>query len=216
VPDLPPEVAWPAQEGKKLPFLAQIDLARLPLGEGGLLPADGWLFAFALVSNEHLDWDPVVIHHKGPRSALARAERPDEREIWTDWMGESSYELLPLVPRLGLTIDGVRIARQLGEYVTVFATNLLGTTLNAGAAEPRAEGARLAGYLLSDVRGGEGLATDFAEWAELPGDDWMNLVAIKSVGTMEWSDSGTLHLCVRRKDLVAGDFANVFKATTPA
>src|SRR5439155_2070903 len=45
-PDLPPASAWPTHGGKKLVFLAQLDLSAMPRWEGDPLPADGWLYFF--------------------------------------------------------------------------------------------------------------------------------------------------------------------------
>src|SRR6185295_17906881 len=81
VPDLPADLPWPEFEGKKLPFLAQLDLAELPKS---LLPADGWLLVFGWADSPH-DKTPVcVLHHRGPREELKRAVTPREKEIWTD------------------------------------------------------------------------------------------------------------------------------------
>jgi hypothetical protein len=51
LPDLPPGIKWPTYKGKKIPFLAQIDLSSMA-ADTVLLPADGWLYAFGLFDNE--------------------------------------------------------------------------------------------------------------------------------------------------------------------
>src|SRR5262249_49573867 len=52
LPDLPPAVEWPTFKRKKIPFLAQLNLSQLPRSASPLLPRDGHLLAFALLSNE--------------------------------------------------------------------------------------------------------------------------------------------------------------------
>jgi hypothetical protein len=93
VPDLPPAIAWPVFQGKKLPLLAQIDLSALPKSA---LPSDGWLYAFGLCDDDHTPLPVQVIHHRGPRTELVRAARPGEREVWKDWTGNRIYSVVPL------------------------------------------------------------------------------------------------------------------------
>src|SRR5688500_12958589 len=110
VPDLPPEVAWPQIEGKKLLFLAQIDFATVPRWDDSPLPADGWLYAFIMFSTKEKvglpPWKVVVLHHHGVREGLVRAPLPPEDEMWPEWATNhiEGYELVPLQPRLGLSI----------------------------------------------------------------------------------------------------------------
>ena len=64
-----------ADKDKLLPFVAQIDLSAFP-DTGGLLPPDGWLYAFALVTNEDEHYPPphaLFVHH-GKRERIVRAE----------------------------------------------------------------------------------------------------------------------------------------------
>lgn len=93
VPDLPPGIAWPVFQGKKLPLLAQIDLSALPKSA---LPSDGWLYAFGLCDDDHTPLPVLVIHHRGPRTELVRAARPSKREVWKDWTGNRIYSVVPL------------------------------------------------------------------------------------------------------------------------
>ena len=92
VPDLPDNLSWPEFKGKKLPFLAQIDLSKLPKS---LLPAEGWLLVFGLADSEE-DKTPVrILHHRGPREELKRCPIPSKKEIWTD-CGSRTYSVLAL------------------------------------------------------------------------------------------------------------------------
>jgi Domain of unknown function (DUF1963) len=93
VPDLPPDLPWPEFRERKLPFLAQIDLSVMPKS---VLPPDGWLFAFGLCDNHHTPTPIRVLYHQGPRDKLIRAARPAVREIWEDWEGNGTYDVVPL------------------------------------------------------------------------------------------------------------------------
>ena len=92
LPDLPPNLSWPSWKGKKLPFLAQIDLATLPQSP---LPSEGWLFVFSLFGDGATKFK--VIHHRGPRGELVRAGHPSEDEVWADWAFSSVYWVVPFV-----------------------------------------------------------------------------------------------------------------------
>lgn len=208
LPDLPPDFAWPAADGRKLQFLAQLDLADLPRWAGSPLPADGWLYHFGLYENEH-DWVTVVRHHAGPRSALVRQPLPPPGEIWMDRIEWPAYELLPLAGRLGATIDGTRAAKAVGEDPFMFASDLSLAVAEADAQDPPPAGHRDVGWMLGEIDGTDGTTADMAGSLGLPGDDWINLLAIRSRGTMQWGDSGTLYALVRRLDLARGDFSAV-------
>jgi hypothetical protein len=93
VPDLPPDLAWPVFRGRKLPFLAQIDLSALPKS---VLPPDGWLFAFGLCHDDHNPTPIRLLHYRGPRAELVRAPRPADKDIWEDWTGNHIYSVVPL------------------------------------------------------------------------------------------------------------------------
>lgn len=185
VPDLPPTLAWPLYKGKKLPFLAQVDLAALPPGGGSLLPADGWLYAFALHDNveDHQPSPAVVLLHRGDRETLVRAPRPVADEIWPDWTGTAVYEVMPVTGTLGSKAS------------------------RSGAEDARP---RDVGWLFGNVAEMDGTAGSIADDCDLSGDDWIHLMALHSVGSMQWSDCGILYLIGRRSDLAKGDFSSVF------
>ena len=117
VPDLPPGVAWPVVGGRRLTFLAQIDLAATPRWEGSPLPAEGWLYVFAVfATREELGerpWRLVVTHHRGPREALVRAPEPLADEVWPAPFNTEpevpKIRLAPASARLGLTIHAKRL-----------------------------------------------------------------------------------------------------------
>jgi hypothetical protein len=172
VPDLPPELPWPLFDGKKLPFLAQIDLAEAGNSPNQLLPPEGWLFAFGYF-DDGIDNRIAVLHHRGPRTALTRANPPDKTETWPDANGRPRvYDVVPL------------------------------TTQKKKKWE-------VAGWLFGKVDEFFGTAGNFADDQNRSGDDWINLLAIQSVGSMCWSDAGHLYLVIRRQDLARGDFTSI-------
>ena len=224
VPDLPAEIAWPQIEDKKLLFLAQIDLAALPRWERAPLPADGWLYAFVMFSTKEKiglpPWKVVVLHHRGPREALVRAEQPPEDEMWPEWGTEprEGYDHVPLVPRLGLSIglDSLRDAglENLADYVVDDVERVI----------PRRDGDE-GGYLLGHPGIGEESANamvrelvSYGAWLgedeANAADDWMSLLTIYSVGSMQWSDEGEFYVFIRHSDLARGDFSRVRTSMT--
>ena len=188
LPDLPPDRAWPTHKGKKIPFVAQINLADIPAGADSGLPRRGHLYAFALISNEEEHWPPpaAVFLHEGEAASLRRADAPADDDIHPDWTGQRVYETVPakaLPPE-----DRKDTADEDDEYE-----------------EPDKTIGWLQGSM-DDYFGTPGeIADDFFQ----DGDDWINLLALHSRGSMMWSDSGDLYFLIRRSALKARDFANV-------
>ncbi len=188
LPDLPPKVPWPKHHGKKLPLLAQISLSEVPASKRGMLPPDGWLYAFGRLANGPENWPPpvCVMVHRGPREELVRAGRPTNAQVWPDWCDHRVYELIPVAP--------------LGEKQKY-----------RGRGKLRGKG-EMAGWLFGKMDDYFGTPGEMANTAMRDGDDWINLLAIKSKGSMEWSDMGHLYLLIRRSDLAKGDFSGVLAA----
>src|SRR5204863_9679720 len=65
------------------------------------------------------------------------------------------------------------------------------------------------GWLFGEVDEFWGTAGSLAFDSWHSGDDWINLLAIDSVGSMQWSDCGHLYFLIRRSDLAKGDFSKV-------
>jgi len=188
LPDLPPERAWPTHKGKKIPFVAQVNLADIPAGVDSGLPRRGHLYAFALISNEDDHWPPpaAVFLHEGDAASLRRADAPADDDIHPDWTGQRVYET---VPAKALPPEKRK---------------------NTGDDDDEhEEPGKTIGWLqgsMTDYYGTPGeIADDFFQ----DGDDWINLLALHSRGSMEWSDSGDLYFLIRRSALKARDFSNV-------
>jgi hypothetical protein len=190
LPDLPPGVAWPRHRGKRLPFIAQVELSGFS-GAGGLLPPDGWLYAFGLLCDEDHSPPPVAVFtHRGPREALVRTREPKDNDIWPDGGGERVYEMVRVVPSPPKKSAAKRKADPDGDSDS--------------------ESGRTAGWLLGEMSDAFGTPGEAADREFRDGDDWINLLAIGSVGSMQWSDCGDLYFLIRRSDLIKGDLSQVF------
>ncbi|SNZ21152.1 DUF1963 domain-containing protein [Cohaesibacter gelatinilyticus] len=76
---LPEKMPWPEQDGKKLVFVGQIDLAALPQDLwSGLGPRSGWLAIFLPAEGE---LKPTLLHFEGP---LAEVATPLSRQFPND------------------------------------------------------------------------------------------------------------------------------------
>ena len=186
LPDLPPDHPWPMHKGKKIPFIAQINLGDCPKSVHALLPKSGHLYVFALISNDKKHWPPPVsvFVYEGKTASLIRADYPADNEIWPDWTEARVYQGFPstMVPK-----DRDRKKRSSVKDETL-------------------------GYLLGEMSGVFGTAGEIADDRMQDGDDWINLLALYSVGSMEWSDAGELYVLIRRSALEARDFSNVLAA----
>ena len=183
MPDLPPGVEWPTVDGKKVPFIAQLNLSDFPAVHGAL-PADGHLFAFVLAHNDYAHRPPptIVFLHRGPAQSLVRAARPmDDDEVFLDAAEDGVYDCLPATATLDPAIEE----------------------------EP--EDAAL-GHLFGQMQDYYGTPGKTADYALADGDDWIVLLEVGSYDSMQWSDSGSLYLLISREALARLDFSNVLAA----
>jgi uncharacterized protein YwqG len=84
-PDLPPDFEWPSYEGKAHEFLAQIDLSSLPRPLSNELPESGWLVFFYEVESMKWGFDPIdrgcaLVRFIPPTVQLRRRSRPVRNE----------------------------------------------------------------------------------------------------------------------------------------
>jgi len=110
------------------------------------------------------------------------APRPDDADIWPPFDdSDPIHDLVPLTLR------------------------------PAGDVKPFGDDAHddCAGWLLGEVDDFWGTAGTLAYDAHHSGDDWINLLALASVGSMQWSDCGHLYLLIRRSDLANRDLTRV-------
>jgi len=177
LPDLPQKMSWPTHKGKKIPFVAQLNLAELPKRAQTLLPADGHLLVFALASNDkkHNPTPVSVLFYRGEVDSLKCARRPADSDLWPDWMDTRVYQILPV------TLKRCK--------------------------QPIPQQKDSVGWLFGQVAGEA--CGEIANRQLQDGDDWINLLAIQSVGSMEWSDSGELYVLIRRSALQKLDFSQV-------
>src|SRR5262249_37647431 len=100
---------------------------------------------------------------RGPREELVRAPVPAVADGWPTDPNEPVYDLVPLVPRLGLTVDGTRVANEVGEDPWRFAGDVEYRIEKADVREPQPAGYHVAGWLLGNVAGVDGTAAEYAE-----------------------------------------------------
>jgi hypothetical protein len=183
LPDLPPDRPWPKHKGKRIPFIAQLNLADFPKAAHPLLPDRGHLYAFALISNDKKHWPPpaVVFFYDGDTKSLVREKIPADDEIWEDWAGERVYEILPATAKP----KGRNVKKRSSQF---------GETL---------------GWLQGEMDEVFGTPGEIADDGFQDGNDWINLLAVMSDGSMQWSDCGHLYFLIRRSAMKKHDFSNV-------
>jgi len=98
LPRLPPELSWPVvdvYQGKANPmFIAQIDLAEVPLPADTAMPRSGTLFIFYNASDEDPDEDgAVVLYHPCAGDAFPERSPTHQVRFWLDpswkWLDSS-------------------------------------------------------------------------------------------------------------------------------
>ena len=221
LPELPPGAAWPEHQGRKLPFIAQLDLASLPRWSGSPLPAEGWLWFF----NQQIDGilgHAAVLYHGGPRDALSGAEWPGDGAVHADWDGDgdSLYDAVAVRPTVSLCLPGgegwwrgyaAGHEMPVAEWRSREFQNEWNRAIHLAHDFNRSDhydGRQPAGQVL-------GLPSDSGQSAyalkshAAEGDDWINLLEVQSAGSMMWSDLGTLNFLARRVNLAAGDAGRV-------
>lgn len=82
------------------------------------------------------------------------------------------------------------------------------------AAQPAPDAAkqRSVAYLFGEMDGCFGTVDDIADRRFQEGDDWIALLSVKSVGSMQWSDAGDLYFFIRKTALAKLEFSNVIAA----
>ena len=192
VPEVSPGFAWPEQDGVPMSPVAQIDLDALPRWDGCPLPATGWLYAFA---GEQFadDFACRVLWLDVPRETLRQPDGGSPAE---------TFGLLPLRPRPGYVFD-----QHAATDVDVWEVHgHLASTDAAGL-----DGGNVA-TLLGAVEWEDSSARQLAAWRGRDEADWVNLLTVRSIGSMTWSDCGHLNLLIRRSDLLARRFDDLLWA----
>ena len=141
-----------------------------------------------LISNDKEHWPPpaAVFIHEGDAASLRRANAPADDDIHPDWTGQRVYEVIPaeaLPPEERKD--------------------------TADDDDEHEEPDETVGWLQGSMDEYFGTPGEIADDFFQDGDDWINLLALHSRGSMEWSDSGDLYFLIRRSALRARDFSNV-------
>jgi hypothetical protein len=224
LPDLPPSIAWPTtKDGRKLHFIAQIDLSTVPAVPDRPLPQSGWLYLFIDDSPDTGPWTHVMFHHDGPRKELRRAPRPAEGELISSWNAHATpHDLLPVTAELSVSLP----IPQGASWDTLWPdpgptdkleeayVDLISSEEGAGAG---AEGVgALSGQLLGYADTSGWNTNDVRPASRRKGRekaaDWMPLLVVNSRGSMLWSDCGELIVLIHASDLAKGDFTKTENA----
>lgn len=226
VPDVPESFVWPTRDGRRLAFLAQIDLSDLSSAD---LPATGWLLFFYDYAEQPWGFDPKdaggarVEHVDVPRDALVRLDSPGDDD-GEERFDPSSILMTPtidlphpwdsIIARAGVQIP----SDQQEEYAEVTAA--------ISGVEEDALYHHLLGHpqlVQNDMRGecelvtngiycGDPSGYESVRARELLGEApaaWQLLLQLDSdedgPGWM-WGDMGRIYFWIRRSDLAARAF----------
>lgn len=215
-PLAPPEFTWPCHNGKRIPFIGQIDLSHVPQDFSNPLPASGILYFFCWCTNEEFPNPSQVVWLNPEGSDLVQFEAIPQGTL-PDWQGECLYELESCqsvvvgatVTRDRLRSEAIRTGLHVEEQLSEFSEDVLGdvpdeydgdvvslaqdTPLPVGS-----EWGQSLGYAREDfLLGMESCLEGYQEEGEV----WLNLLQIPSLGNMLWSDCGYLIFLIRQADL---------------
>lgn len=207
-PDLPPSVAWPQVDGKRLPFFAQLDCAALPRWAESPLPQDGWLWFFG---GGDLGGAVAVRHWRGEASALVRQPMLVAGDALVgDYVDEAVFDWTP--------IAGCATTASLPDYGSDWWNEHVEPAGLDDAAIDLAEALELpAGPATGDPCGrllghvvGDASPAELVRYGGRAGDDWRQLLRVGSIGGHDWGDCGSVMFLIREAALRAGDFGDSY------
>jgi uncharacterized protein YwqG len=227
-PDLPAGAAWPAQGDQPLAFLAQLDLAEASGHDrAGLLPRAGLLSFFYDCVEQPWGFDPA---HRGswsvlltpPEAALVRADvpkgaLPEEDGVEGGALAELDVRFEPIVTYPDPETCDAEVSEEVFEALSEAPEadeplhRLLGHPHVIQS--PMEEECQFAsnGIYVGD---GEIRKKDRARAATLEegAADWILLLQLDTDDDAHWmwGDMGILYFWIRKQDLAAGDFSNVW------
>lgn len=211
-PELPEGTVWPAAYQGSRTFIAQLDLAEFPAGEGpDWLPQRGRLYVFYDPDNNGLaDLVSIVSSDDAPGPPAAPPSKP-----WAEFRERRiAFEPRTSAPSLEwLDVD----TRQLEQDYEAFADEM--QRLVTAPPETQTQH-RVGGYpneiqfgclrhecelIARGLPSNTGVDTDLS----LASKDWRLLLQVDSETAlrMEWHDGGRLYVFIREADARAGDFS---------
>lgn len=226
VPVLPENVPWPMRDGRRLGFIAQIDLAEVQAtARIDWLPASGALLVFYDAAESPWGFDPqdrgswVILHLRDvcPPGAISpsrshEAERP-LAQAYLSFRGIESY------PRERASVSALSMSDEESDAYSELCDSQYGDEPKhqiAGFPAPvQDDFMELQCQLASNgVYCGEGRYMNDPATAELSkgAGDWRLLLQVDTdddISSM-WGDAGTLYFFVREQDARAADFSNVW------
>jgi len=221
-PDLPPHIDWPIRAGRPLSFIAQLDLPEIaPLDEQGLLPAEGMLWFFYDAARQPWGCDPLdrdawrVIH--APSASLQRTRPPKN-------LGRGLvFDACALELRSEMTLPGCYFNVRDRE-IPLHAFEWYDELRDQLKTESRESIHRLLGHA-DPVQNDDmehycqlGLhGIDYQQAEEYPiisraASEWILLLQVdteEATGWM-WGDVGRIYYWIRRSDLAARNFDNMW------
>lgn len=226
IPHLPPDFQWPEWKGEPLTFLAQIDLAEASKYDvKKLLPTSGMLYFFYEVKQMPWGFDPHdrgswrVIYYNGDPGTLRPVPPPEniQQDTWisecllgfsgiqTFFDGDVDYAAMGMNSdeedlMYGLIEEEIEEGKRswlLGHPYTIQGDMRLESQLAF-------HGVYVGGP--SDIE--QAKVMDLREGAS----DWQLLLQIDSDENAEmmWGDMGALYFWIRKQDLAAANFENVW------
>jgi uncharacterized protein YwqG len=200
-PNMPSEIAWPARtSGDAHSFLAQIDLAALPVCEGLPLPRTGSLFFFCDAEYLPDPADPQDVKD-GIKTVYCPTSLSDNplRTPPRDLSGAYIFESWSLNPRLDLTAPAQDVWEIKSLHLSdeeSYAYCDLFTQASAGGGSVH----RMGGY-----------PNQVQYNRPEPGDNWCLLLQLDSEDRagMMWGDVGRLYFTIQEDHLESRRFENV-------
>lgn len=225
-PNLPPSLEWPVWKDKPLPFVAQLDLAELPVHSGIGLPASGCLYFFYEGGESAWGFDPDdkdahavrYVPELSLKDLPLRPLPPGIDDIFHfKPVGMRFHSLTDTFPqsqdhefeKRKLTKDEIdEHFDHLQELLDARPVNgpRIGGYSDPVQGDPRADAQYAAnGYFCGDPDSVK-RAVDAGLDVGIP--DWQLLLQVDSVDEagMMWGDAGMIYFLIRRQDLAAEHF----------
>ena len=153
----------------------------------------------------------MILHHVGPRAALVAAEEPADDAIHPDWGGERVYDAVAVSCSISASIDvdAVMEAADVDDEESDELEDALFDLMEIFNKGGHYDGEQPAAQVLGRMSDDQESPEDAARMWGKPGDDWINVLEVGSVGSMVWSDVGTLNFLARRSKVAAGDTSDI-------
>ncbi|MDJ0754492.1 MAG: YwqG family protein [Ardenticatenaceae bacterium] len=200
LPDLPPNVSWPDNNGMPMSFVAQFNMSSVTaLDSTGLLPSTGMLYFFFLIHGEApTGISGKVLHLEGElRRTHPPAELPKEDRFIACEVEMATRITLP--PSDSDEIDVLKLTREERDRYDEVWWQIM------------PDGISLLGHPIPVQWGGWMQETLRTCSDDEPAAAWQLLLQVDSDRNagMMWGDMGSIYFWIREKDLKAQNFASI-------